>query len=294
MLDMLIAPVTCQHLKKVGEVWEYYADINLFKLGVPHQYETDFGLEYYAERLGVMKSRLQEITGNEITDEKLSEAIVLYNRIRGLFKKINELRRSSNPPISSLEFFKLNHISFYTDPLTTVSMLEDIYKELQQRQRKIKEGAPRLLLLGPNLAYGDYKILELVEAAGGEIVVEEICEGLQYFWRDIDTTGDPLQALATGYLRNRVPCAFMRDSARKRLNFALDLAKEYNVAAAIWYELLDCETYDSESFFFSQKMEEQNIPLLILEADYGTGDIGQLKIRIEAFIEQVRGAGSYA
>ena len=294
MLDMLIAPITCQHLKKVGEVWEYYADIDLFKLGVPHQYETDFGLEYFTERLGVMKSRLEALTGNKITDKKLSDAIVLYNKIRGLFKKINELRRSPNPPISSLEFFKLNHISFYADPLTTISLLEDVYKELQQRQRKVKEGAPRLLLLGPNLAYGDYKVLELVEAAGGEIVAEEVCEGLQYFWRDINTAGDPVQALSTGYLRDRIPCAFMRNSARKRLNFALDLAREYSIAGAIWYELLDCETYDSESFFFSQKMEEQNIPILILEADYGTGDIGQLKIRIEAFVEQVRGAENYA
>jgi benzoyl-CoA reductase/2-hydroxyglutaryl-CoA dehydratase subunit BcrC/BadD/HgdB len=86
----------------------------------------------------------------------------------------------------------------------------------------------------------------------------------------------------------------MRNSARKRLDFALNLIKEFNTVGVIWYELLDCETYDSESFFFSQKLEEQNIPVLILESEYGTGDMGQLKIRIEAFVEQVRGAGSYA
>ncbi|MEJ2739785.1 MAG: 2-hydroxyacyl-CoA dehydratase family protein [Dehalococcoidia bacterium] len=294
MLDMLIAPITCQHLKKTAEVWEYYADIDLFKLGVPHQYETDFGLEYYTDRLKVMADRLNTLTGNKVTDEKLSEAIVLYNKIREQFRKLNQLRQAQNPPISSLEFVKLNHISFYIDPHVTLSLLENIYKEAQHRQRNVKDGALRLLLIGPNLAYGDYKVLELVENAGGEIVAEELCEGLQYFWRDIDTTGDPLQALAKGYLQNRVPCAFFRNSARKRLDFALDLVKDYNAAGVIWYELLDCETYDSESYFFSLKMEEQKIPMLILEADYGTGDIGQLKIRIEAFVEQVKGAGSYA
>lgn len=293
-LDMLVAPVTCQHLKKAGEVWEYYADIDLFKLGVPHQYETDFGYEYYVDRLKVMESRISAVTGNKVTDKKLSEAIVLYNKIRELFRKISQLRRGQNPPVSSLEFVKLNHISCYIGPLATLSLLEDAYKDAQKRQRKIKDGAPRLLLIGPNLAYGDYKVLDLVEAAGGEIVAEEISEGIQYFWRDIDTQGDPLQALAKGYLQNRVPCAFMRNSARKRLDFTLNLVKEFNASGVIWYELLDCETYDSESFFFSQKLEEQNIPVLILESEYGTGDMGQLKIRIEAFVEQVRGAGSYA
>jgi benzoyl-CoA reductase/2-hydroxyglutaryl-CoA dehydratase subunit BcrC/BadD/HgdB len=292
--DMLIAPITCQHIKKTGEVWEYYADIDLFKLGVPHQYETDFGFEYYVERLKVMIERLSALTGNTVTDEKLADAIVLYNKIRTLFRKINDIRKAPNPPISSREFAQLNHISFYAGPVATLAMLETAYNDAKNRQRNIKEGAPRLLLLGPNVAYGDYKVMELVEAAGGEIVAEEICEGMQYFWRDIDTKGDPLQALAKGYLQNRVPCAFMRNSARKRLDFALNLVKEFNAVGVIWYELLDCETYDSESFFFSQKLEEQNIPMLILEADYGPGDTGQLKIRIEAFVEQVRGAGSYA
>jgi benzoyl-CoA reductase/2-hydroxyglutaryl-CoA dehydratase subunit BcrC/BadD/HgdB len=294
MLDMIVAPITCQHLKKTAEVWEYYADIDLFKLGVPHQYETDFGFEYYVDRLKVMTNRLSTLTGNKVTDEKLAESIVLYNKIRELLKKLNQLRQSQNPPISSLEFVKLNHISFYADPLVTLSLLENAYKEAQHRQRNIKDGAPRLLLLGPNLAYGDYKVLELVENAGGEIVAEEVCEGLRYFWHDIDTQSNPLKALAKGYLQDRVPCAFMRNSARKRLDFALNLVKDYNVAGVIWYELLDCETYDSESYFFSQKMEERDIPMLILEADYGPGDTGQLKIRIEAFVEQVRGAGSYA
>ena len=46
MIDMLVAPITCQHLKKVAEIWEYYGDIEIFKLGIPHQYDSDFELEY--------------------------------------------------------------------------------------------------------------------------------------------------------------------------------------------------------------------------------------------------------
>ena len=34
MLDMLVAPITCQHLKKVAEVWEYQGDLEIFKLGI--------------------------------------------------------------------------------------------------------------------------------------------------------------------------------------------------------------------------------------------------------------------
>jgi benzoyl-CoA reductase/2-hydroxyglutaryl-CoA dehydratase subunit BcrC/BadD/HgdB len=61
------------------------------------------------------------------------------------------------------------------------------------------------------------------------------------------------------------------------------------VSGVIWYQLLCCETYDSEAYYFSRKLEELNIPMLILESDYGTADTGQMKTRIEAFLEIVRG-----
>jgi benzoyl-CoA reductase/2-hydroxyglutaryl-CoA dehydratase subunit BcrC/BadD/HgdB len=288
MVDMLVAPITCQHLKKVAEIWEYHAETEIFKLGVPHQDDTDFGLEYFAGRLRALKDRLQSFTGNEISSERLTEAIVLYNRMRDLLRKICLLRRMSPQPIGSSEFIKLNHASFYADPTFMVGALDSVYRGLREKRQETKAEAPRLLLVGPNVAYGDYKVLDLVEAAGGEIAVEEVCEGMRYYWQDIENGGDPIQSLAKGYLVDRVPCAFMRRSAKKRFDFALNLVKEFSVDGVIWYELLGCETYDSESYFFKLRMEEQEIPMLILESEYGVADIGQLKIRIEAFLEQIR------
>ena len=130
---------------------------------------------------------------------------------------------------------------------------------------------------------------ELVEEAGGEIVIEEICEGMKYYWNNIERNGDLFKSLTMGYLVDRVPCAFMRESAPKRLVFTLELIKDFTVAGVIWYELLCCETYDSESYYFSKKLAEKNIPMLILESDYGSSATGQLKTRIEAFIEIVKG-----
>jgi benzoyl-CoA reductase/2-hydroxyglutaryl-CoA dehydratase subunit BcrC/BadD/HgdB len=191
--------------------------------------------------------------------------------------------------LSGLDFVRLNHASFYADPAFMVDFLDSVYHELKDKQQSAETSAPRILLLGPNISNGDYKVLELVEAAGGEIVIEEICEGIRYYWNKIESKGDVFESLARGYLVDRVPCAFMRYATRKRLDFALKLIKDFKVSGVIWYELLCCETYDSESYFFAQKMEERNIPMLILESDYSTADTGQFKTRIEAFIEILKG-----
>jgi benzoyl-CoA reductase/2-hydroxyglutaryl-CoA dehydratase subunit BcrC/BadD/HgdB len=289
MIDMLVAPITCQHLKKVAEIWEYYGDIEIFKLGIPHQHDSDFELEYYADRLRALRERLQVFTGNEITDRKISSAIGLYNRMRELLKEISLMRRSSPSPLSALEFAKLNHDSFYADPTFMVDILESASHDLRKKPTDTETDAPRLLIIGPNIGYGDYKVLELVKEVGGEIVIEEVCEGIRYYWHTVDNSGDPIESLAKTYLRDRVPCAFMRYSAKKRLDFALKLIKDFNVSGVIWYELRGCETYDAESYFFAQRMGERNIPMLILESEYGMTDIGQIRTRVEAFIEIVKG-----
>jgi benzoyl-CoA reductase/2-hydroxyglutaryl-CoA dehydratase subunit BcrC/BadD/HgdB len=289
MIDMFIAPITCQHLKKAAEIWEYYGDIEIFKLGIPHQSSNDFELEYYRDRLRALRERLEAFTGNTITDEGIGSAIELYNRMRGLLRKISLMRRDASVPLDAFDFVKLNHDSFYADPALMVDILESATDELRERTSVTDADAPRLMLIGPNIGYGDYKILELVTEAGGSIVIEEIYEGMRYYWSTIDATGDPIESLARGYLRERVPPAFMRYSAKPRLDFALKLITDFAVSGVIWYELLGCETYDAESYYFSQKMEEQNIPMLILESDYGMAGVGQMKIRIEAFIEMVKG-----
>ncbi len=289
LLDMVVAPITCQHLKKVAEIWEYHGDIEIFKLGVPHQTDGDSELEYYNARLHVLKERIESFTESEITNEKIREAIDLYNRLREHLKNISLMRRDPDPPLSGLDFARLNHASFYADPAFMVEILGSLHGELKKKRSVNTSSKPRLMLAGPNLARGDYNILELIQAAGGEIVIEEICEGIRYYWYQIENNGDPLKSLAKGYLRDRIPCAFMRSSTKKRLDFTFKLVTDFNVSGVIWYELLCCETYDQESYFLDKKMKELDIPMLIVESDYHVVDAGPLRNRLDAFMEMVKG-----
>jgi benzoyl-CoA reductase/2-hydroxyglutaryl-CoA dehydratase subunit BcrC/BadD/HgdB len=286
MVDMLVVPISCQNLRRAADMWAYYTDVPVFRLGVPHDNKVERSLEYYVDRLRSLKSRLEDFTSNEIEEGKLKEAIALYNRMRELLKEISLMRKAPRPPISTMEFIRLNHASFYADPVFMVDVLDSLCQELKQGEREIPGvGGPRLLLVGPLVAYGDYKILELVEEARGLIVAEELCEGVRSYWQDVEPNGDLIRALADKYFTRRHPCAFWRWSARPRFEHVMNLAQDFNVAGIIWYQIQYCESYDMEGYYFSEKMKEAGMPMIILESDYSILDRGQLKTRIEAFIE---------
>lgn len=289
LLDLVVAPIACQHVKKVAEIWEYYRDVEVFKLGVPHQYDGDLELEYYTDRLRVLMNKLASLTGNRITNEKLRDAIRLYNRMRSLLKSISFSRQNPSSPVNATDFIKLNHDSFLADPVFMITALETVNNELNKEKAATYTSGPRILLTGPNLTRGDYRILELTEAAGGRIVIEEFFEGIRYYWHNIEEDGDPLRALAAGYLRDRLPAAFMRSSTAKRFHFLNRLITDFKVAGVIWYELQCCETYDQEAFFLHEKLQEKGIPILTVESTYDTSDAGPLKTRVDAFIELIQG-----
>ena len=288
LVDILIGTITCQQLRRVVDLWNHFTDVPVFRLGVP--LKTDkYGLEYYLDTLRRLKHRLEELTGSQIKEQKLKEAIALYNRMRELLKKISLLRKRSQPPINTLEFIKLNHVSFLVDPNLMVEALESLYQELSRKEDvSPHKDRLRLLLTGPNIALGDYKVLDLVHEAGASVVIEEICEGVRYYWENVEPSDDLLNTLAHRYLMKRTPCAFMRLAFKRRLDFIRKLAEDFHVDGVLWYQLKYCETWDIEYHFFSKKLKEIGLPMLQLESEYDVSDRGQLKTRIEAFLEMIR------
>ena len=64
MLDLLIVPVTDNHIRAIADSWDFYTDVDVFRLGVPHL-KTDHGLAYYLEGLGLIKEKLEDLSGNQ-------------------------------------------------------------------------------------------------------------------------------------------------------------------------------------------------------------------------------------
>jgi benzoyl-CoA reductase/2-hydroxyglutaryl-CoA dehydratase subunit BcrC/BadD/HgdB len=289
MIDLLVTPVTDHNIKSIADCFNFFANANVFRFGVPHQ-KDEHAFEYYLTGLHMLKKKLEEFTGGKIEDGRLREAIDSCNRMRSLLKEISLLRASERPPITGNEFVRLNHASFVADRAFYIDALEAALRELKERPSDSREG-PRILLTGSTLAMGDYKVLELAEAAGAHIVVEEFAEGVRHYWDNIEADGDIMEAIADRYFRRRMPPAWFRPS-RERLDYLIELAKDFKVDGIIWYQLMYRSSYDVQSFYFEKMVKnELNIPMLKIESDYDVSERGPLRTRIETFVEIVKAGG---
>lgn len=285
MVDLLVVPVTDNNMRAIAECWSFYTDVEVFRYGVPHNKEED-AYDYYLEGLNLLKEKLEGFTGNKIDDGKLKKAIGLWNRMRSLFKEISLLRKSDKLPISGQEFVRLCHASFIADMPVFVEILESLVQELKKKEGKELSG-PRLLMTGSTLAMGDYKMFDLVEGAGSDIVIEEFAEGVTEYWENVQADGDLIKSLADRYFMKRLPPAWNRPSG-ERIDYILGLAKDFRADGVLWYQTMYRDGYDIQSFYFEKKIKERaDLPMLKIETDYDVSEKGPFRTRIEAFVEML-------
>ena len=289
MLDLFIVPITDQNIKTIADCFNFFANDNVFRYGVPHQ-KDEYAFEYYLSGLHALKDKLEEFTGNKIEEGRLKEAIDLCNRMRGLLKEISSLRRSEPPPVTGYEFVKLNHASYVADKAVFIDALKSILQEVRDNPPSTPKG-PRILLTGSTLAMGDYKVLEMAEEAGASIVVEEFAEGVRHYWENVQVNGDLMEALADRYFRRREPPAWFRPS-RERLDYLIKLARDFSVDGIIWYQLMYRSSYDIQAFYFEKMLKKElDIPMLKIESDYDVSERGPLRTMIETFVEIIKAGG---
>ena len=282
LLDLLICPCTDRNQGAIADCFSFYTDLDVLIFGVPHNKEQ-VALDFYADGLRMVIDKLEKLTGNKITDDKLKEAIQLYNRIRATLRDISLTRKSPASPVTGKDFVRLNHSSYLLDPVFYMAKLEDVTNEISQTVAM--EKAPRILVTASTLASGDHKVLDLIEKTGAAIVIEEIPEGVRNYWHDVDLDGDPVVQLAETYLRKKTPPAYFRPSV-ERLDFILKLAEEFKVDGILWYQLMYRESYDIQSFYFGKIVKDKlGIPFLKLQSDYDVSETGAFRTRIETFVE---------
>jgi len=289
ILDLIVAQCTDCHMARLADLFEYF-DLPTMKIGVPLDWDKPIAQEYYYKGLIKLRQKLEDLTGNVVSENDLRKSIDAFNRMRDILKSINILRKKDPPPIGGYDFIRLNHYSFCCDIYEIQDKLEHLYKALESTENAFPKEAPRILLLGHVVAIGDYVVSKLIETAGGVVVAELLDEGMRYYEWKVDIDGDLMKNLSETYYLQRTPASIFNYAWRERLGVIENIIEDFHIDGVLWYQLSFDEIYSLESSIVSRRMEALKIPFLRLESsyEYSREAMGPLTTRIESFIESIK------
>ena len=285
--DLVVGETTCDGKKKAYEA--FGAHVNMHVMEVP-QCKGPCDVDLFRAELARYKDALEALTGNAVTAASLAEATRRVNAKRRALQRLAKLRAADPAPISGRDALLVNQISFYDDPDRFTAKVNELCDEMEARIARgegvASKGTPRLLLAGCPMAVPNWKLPYLIESSGAVIVGEESCIG-ERNPRDLtdETPADleaMLDALAARYMKIDCACFTPND---ERLTHIAAMARELKADGVVHYGLLFCQPYAHEAMKVGKAMEAAGVPYLAIETDYGMEDAGQLKTRVEAFVE---------
>jgi benzoyl-CoA reductase subunit C len=284
-LDGLAMANSCDNIRRIYDHWirqlktPFVHIMSLPRKAEPAQ------VEWFHDELRDLKGHIQEHYGVEITDQKLEETVKLHNEARALLRKLYDLRRMDNPPISGSEALAVTVAGTAMPKKTYVGLLSQLLDDLDGVEG-ITGYKGRLLVMGGIL--DDPAYVQVIEDQGGLVVTDSLCFGSRLFWKDVDeTASDPLLALAQYYVADRPSCPRVFGLYEKRIQYVRDMVRDFNVDGVILERLAFCDLWGFEQFSISNDLKDWGIPLLMLDREYTLSGVGQLRTRVQAFLETI-------
>lgn len=286
--DLIVGETTCDGKKKAYEIFDEITK-KVFVMEVPNKKGAD-GIALWRNEVKRFAKKLEGLSRKTISLEKLKEGSRIVNQKRKALQRLSNLRASDPPPISGLDALLVNQVSFYDDPVRFTTKVNALCDELADRVKSNKgvseKGSPRILVAGSPMAIPNWKLHAIIEGSGATVVGEESCVGERNFKALLDENFSSLdegfQKIADRYMSINCACFTPND---ERLKDIEDIAKTLKADGIIHYAIQFCTPYMMEAYKVKKLAEKMGIQLLRVETDYSMEDMGQLKTRIEAFLE---------
>ena len=294
-LDALAGVDACSMMNRAMEHFEILkvnTNPNFFvtHCDIPYKIES-YTLESYVKQMRLrVLDRLTKNYGVDTSDAAIRKAVEEHNEVCRIITEIGQMRKAENPVITGYEFHVLNLVTYTCPKALILPYLRETLEELKTRQPDPKPAfRAKVAIVGSEI--DDPSLTKLIEGCGALVVSDRYCFGSTP-GREVIELNDEEDALTQICLHvmQHSECAryIADDKVQQRRDTADRLAREYNADGIIYEQMKYCDYWGFERALVSHIMsEEYGWPVLSIDRLYQNGVSGQLRTRVQAFVESL-------
>jgi bcr-type benzoyl-CoA reductase subunit C len=284
MLDGFVFNSTCDHIQALSDIWKVaFADDNVFDLMYPINKNSSGVFAYLLSLFQEFKAWLEDIARKRITHGALHQAIGIYNKKRGLLRRLAGMRAVRPGILSSAEASVVLKAGLFLPVEEYVDLLELLLAELEQEQPAVS--GPRIIITG--IMAEPVGVLDLLDKLGAVVVGDDLLLGERLYRDDVDENGEPLAALANHFL-GLEPCAVIYGPAKPRGKSLIKQVQKTNADGVLVINMKYCEMEEFDYPYIKEDLTEASIPHLWIEVEQQGTSFEQYRTRLQAFIEMLK------
>jgi benzoyl-CoA reductase/2-hydroxyglutaryl-CoA dehydratase subunit BcrC/BadD/HgdB len=273
----------CDARRGLYDVWKYFKETDFVHiLDLPKAINAATK-DYFAKEIEHLKETLENRYHCQIQQADFKAAISLCNETRQLLQSLYDLRKRATPPITGVQALNIVRASMTGLKKEFNFKMSQLLEQLETSDLDNDNDVDKHRVMVCGSFFDHTHIIELIEQMDAVVVCEDMSNGIKYFEGKVDTQTDPVTALAEYYLE-KATCARMLDS-EKRFNHLWQLIEDYNVESVIYITLKFCDSNLIDFYYQKKRLAEKDIPVLFIETERIPTNLGQIRTRIQAFLE---------
>ena len=294
-LDALIGVDACSMMNRSMEHFEILQvndKPNFFVTHTDMPFKiTDYTIEGYRKQMRIrVLDRLTEVFGVDTSDAAIRKAVAEHNEVCKIIQEIREMRKAENPVITGYEFHVLNLVTYVCPKSQILPYLQETLEELKKRKPDKKNPfRARVAIVGSEI--DDPNLTKLIEGCGALVVSDRYCFGSTPGREVIELNDDEdaLTQICRHYMEVSECARYIADEkVLQRRETADRLAKEFGAEGIIYEQMKYCDYWGFERALVSHIMhDEYGWPVLSIDRLYNNGNSGQLRTRVQAFVESL-------
>ncbi|MEA3471677.1 MAG: 2-hydroxyacyl-CoA dehydratase family protein [Thermodesulfobacteriota bacterium] len=282
-LSGIVQGYTCDVVCGLVNIWEENIGGEIYHT-IPLPYnDNPEARGYFRSCIEELNDKLKNI-GGKITEDSLNDSLNLYAGIREIVLGLYNKLRESLLPLSAVDLFHVIRAGFVMPPEDYFDMLKILQKEIEDAEIPERGGIP--ILISGSLVE-DPRAFKILEEVGGKIVSDDLCTGFRHFYPPDGEGGDAVERLIDRYMK-RFPCP-ARIRARERAPLLIDLVKRSGAKGILFLFEKFCTPHLADYPILREELIKENIPSIVVETEETGIMEGQLRTRLQGFIEMLEG-----
>lgn len=283
-----VSPYICDVARNLAGIFERnFPDMSSHMMHYPQNFNSKGTKPFLIAEYNRLISKYEKITGATFDPKKLKIQILLSNQIRTQIIEI-DTQRIKRPGILSIsEYYYLLRLRGLIPDIEYYKVLKIVLNELKERSGK-KRDFTTAIVMGPFCEQPTVEIIQLIEDVGFHVVDSDFQIGQKYLLDPISEDLEPLEALATAYIKSATPLP-TRHNPLGRENEVLHRIDSTGAKTVIFLTAKFCEPALEDFVLYKEAIEKHrsHIQYIHIEFEERASSFEDVRLQLETLIESI-------
>lgn len=285
-LSAIMITTLCDTLKALSQNWTLgVPHIPAIVVSQPQNRKTQAGIDYAKGSYAEVKEKIEEIAGEPISEEKMKQAIAVYNEWRAAMRAF-VLALSKRPSLmSASQRSSVIKASYFMDKKEHTEKVKALTTLLEEAAAEVAQSSVRKVVISG--IYADMPgLLGVFDEFNLSIVADDVAKESRSWTYDVPTDVDAIEALAKQFcaIDN---CSILFDAKKDRAEHLVSLAKDNQADGVIIVLAKFCDPEEFDIPIIRGALSEAQIPNIVIEVDQQMSSFEQAHTAVQAFTELI-------